>query len=158
MDQERKREFTRRISQANPTGLVVILYDMALAYLEEGRQALEQGDALAFGRSLDRALACISQLISSLRMEYAPAGELLSLYRYCVRILGQARRSMEAKRLEEVEAVLAPLRQAYAQLESQNLDRAVMGNRQEVYAGLTYGPGHLVEGTRADSGQRGFFV
>ena len=34
MTKEMKQEFTLRISQANKSGMVVILYEMLLAYLE----------------------------------------------------------------------------------------------------------------------------
>ena len=36
--------FTLKISQANKTRLVVILYEMMLVYIEEARQANEAGD------------------------------------------------------------------------------------------------------------------
>ena len=45
MTDEKKKEFTRRISEANPTEMVVILYDIALTYVEEGQEAFDAGDA-----------------------------------------------------------------------------------------------------------------
>ena len=42
MTKELKQQFTLKISQANKTGLVVILYEMLLIYLEEATQAYEK--------------------------------------------------------------------------------------------------------------------
>ena len=40
MKKEEKQDFTLRITQANPTQLVVILYEMLLCYLEDAMQAI----------------------------------------------------------------------------------------------------------------------
>ena len=39
MTNEKKQEYTRKITQANGTGLVVILYDMTLTFLEDAEKA-----------------------------------------------------------------------------------------------------------------------
>ena len=44
MTRELKQQYTLRISQANKTQMVVILYEMLLIYVEEAMQAHEQGD------------------------------------------------------------------------------------------------------------------
>ena len=41
MTKEDKQQFTLRISQANSTQLVVILYEMLLCYIKEAREELE---------------------------------------------------------------------------------------------------------------------
>ena len=41
MTKEQKQEFTRRISQANKSGMIVILYDIFLAYIQD---ALDERD------------------------------------------------------------------------------------------------------------------
>ena len=40
MTDEVRKNFTMRITQANQSGLVVILYEMYLAYLDDARQAM----------------------------------------------------------------------------------------------------------------------
>ena len=42
MTKECKQQFTLRITQANPTQLVVILYEMCLEYLKEAEETLEK--------------------------------------------------------------------------------------------------------------------
>ena len=47
MKKEEKQDFTLRITQANPTQLVVILYEMLLCYLEDAVQALAESGGLS---------------------------------------------------------------------------------------------------------------
>ena len=44
MKKEQKQEFTLRITRANKTQMIVILYDMVLVYLEDSLEAFEKED------------------------------------------------------------------------------------------------------------------
>ena len=66
MTKEQKQEFTRRITQANSTQLIVILYEMLLLYLEEGAQAHASGDRDAFREAIRKARGCLNELLASL--------------------------------------------------------------------------------------------
>ena len=79
MTREQKQEFTLRISQANPTELVVILYEMLLCYLQESREALDREDEREFREALRKARGCLGELMNSLNLKYQPAPALLSL-------------------------------------------------------------------------------
>ena len=49
MTKECKQQFTLRITQANPTQMIVILYEMLLCYLDEAKEAqdrIEQKEAV----------------------------------------------------------------------------------------------------------------
>ena len=48
MDAEKKREFTRLISQGNRSELVVIQYEIFYAYMEDAKAAHENGDYEGF--------------------------------------------------------------------------------------------------------------
>lgn len=50
MTREMKQIFTRRITQANSTQLVVILYDMILTYLKDAADAYDIGCEEEFKR------------------------------------------------------------------------------------------------------------
>ena len=43
MDKEKKQAYTRRITQANSTEMIVILYDMTLDYINEAAGSLGSG-------------------------------------------------------------------------------------------------------------------
>ena len=44
MTNEKKQEFTLRVSQANKTEMLVIIYDIFLEYLEDAKKAKEKDD------------------------------------------------------------------------------------------------------------------
>ncbi|MBR6381935.1 MAG: flagellar protein FliS [Lachnospiraceae bacterium] len=145
MVSEKKQEFTRRICCANPTQMIVILYDMTLCYLEDAEEALKESHPEAFGTAIGRARGCLRELTDSLHLEYDPAPAMLQLYRYCIRRLGASEARGDAVYFGEIRNILEPLRDAYAQL-AQDLPAApVMENTQSVYVGLTYGKRDLKE-------------
>lgn len=158
MTRQDKQQFTLRITQANPTQLVVILYEMLLCYLEESRVCLAGEDKAAFREAVRKARGCINELICSLKMEYEPAPALLQLYLFCIRRLAAAETKREAEPLEEIERVVRPLRDAYGQIAGQNSAGPVMGNSQAVYAGLTYGRNTLTENMADQGASRGMYV
>ena len=163
MKKEDKHQFTLRITQANPTELVVILYEMLLCYLEDAREALQPKEDVpqgqdGFREAIRKARGCLNELVSSLHMEYEPAPTLMQLYMFCIRRLaaGEQRREMEP--LEEIKRVVEPLHDAYEQLAVHNSAGPVMRNSQTVYAGLTYGRNTLTENMADQGTNRGMLV
>ena len=151
MTKETKQRFTLRITQANPTELVVIIYEILLCYLDELQQAQEKEDKLMQQEALRNARACINELMQSLHLEYEPAGTLLQLYIYSLKRLAHFERKQEQQAIEEVRNIMTALHDAYAQLAPQNPAGPVMNNSQTVYAGFTYGRNDLTE-NMADQG------
>lgn len=157
MTTEAKKQFTFRISQANATEMIVILYDMTLQYLQDAGELAEK-DFTGYQEAVRRAGACIQELLRSLHMEYEPAGALRQLYLFCIRRLSQAEVHTHPELLEEVSRVLIPLRDAYGQIAGQNDAGPVMQNAQTVYAGLTYGKNTLTENMADQGANRGMLV
>lgn len=156
MTKERKSQYTLRITGANATELVVILYDMALEYLEEGMVA-ENEELLS--DAIRKARGCINELLSSLHVEYEVARQMQSLYLFCIRRLATAARKKDKAPIKEVQQVLMPLRDAYKKIAEQNPAGPVMQNAQTVYSGLTYGKtASLSENLTEAGGGRGMFV
>lgn len=159
MTKEEKQQFTLRITQANATEMVVILYDMALQYIKDGKEAFEREDTVAYKEAIRKVRGCINELIRSLNMEYEPAPKLLRLSLFCVRRLTYAEVRNAGETLEEVESILGKLRDAYAEIASANTAAPVMSNTQTVYSGLTYGKSaDLTEGVTGSDGNRGMLV
>lgn len=153
-----KQDFTLRISQANSTQMVVILYEMLLCYVRDGKAALEQENEAEFHAAIRRARGCVGELMNSLNLQYEPAPALLGLYGFCIRRLAAAESGKKALPLEEIEHIVTPLRDAYEQIAGQNSAGAVMGNSQTVYAGLTYGRNSLTENMADQGANRGMYV
>ena len=157
MDNDKKQEFTRRISQANSTDMVVIIYDIAIAYIDEAKAAFETSDRTALESSVIRIRRSINELIASLNYEYSPSGEMLQLYIYCSRRLTALNSAKDAGALDEVRSILSRLREAYAQIADTNKSGPIMRNSESVYAGLTYGRGTLNENIVGNN-NRGFLA
>ncbi|HKM34284.1 MAG TPA: flagellar protein FliS [Lachnospiraceae bacterium] len=156
MTSESKQRYTLRITQANKTELILILYEMLLDYVEEAYMGLEQGDVIISRDAIRKAKACLEELISSLNLQYKPAPQLLSLYLYCNRKLIKADARNEKEPLYHIQNVIQQLLKAYRELAKQDHSGPVMENSQTVYAGLTYGKDRLAE-NMADQGlNRGF--
>lgn len=158
MTKELKQEFTLRISQANKTQLITILYEMILLYLDEAKAALETEDMSAYKNEIRKIRECMNELTASLHFEYELAGNLLQLYLYINSELVQASIHKNAENLNHVETVIKGLHAAYRQLETQDASGPVMGNTQTVYAGLTYGKNTLTENIADPDGNRGFCI
>ncbi len=158
MTSEIKRQFTFRISQANPTEMIVILYEMTLQYLSDAAESAQQKNYAEYRENVRRARNCVSELLQSLHMEYEPAGALRQLYLYCIRRLSQAEVRWHTELLQETAGIITPLRDAYRQIAPQNTAGPVMKNTQTVYAGLTYGKNTLTENMTDQSANRGMLV
>lgn len=157
MTSECKQQFTLRISQANSTEMIVILYEMMLCYLDEARQAQESDDDVALAEAIRKSRGCLNELEQSLHMEYELAGNLMQLYFFCARRLVHAQARKEGA-LEDIRKVIEPLRDAYAEVAKLNTNGPVMGNSQAVYAGLTYGRNTLMENLSDQGSNRGMRV
>lgn len=158
MTKELKQEYTLRITQANKTQLITILYEMILLYLDEAKDALQADDKAAYKNAVRKIRGCMNELTASLHFEYELAQNLLQLYLYINRELVQASIHYEVENLQHVEMVIRKLHEAYQQLETQDTSGPIMGNTQTVYAGLTYGRNTLTENITDPASNRGFCV
>lgn len=152
MTNERKQEFTLRITGANKTEMIVILYDMFQAYLEDAVETEEFHNAICHAR------AVLSELIESLNMEYEIAQNLYQIYRYVERLLIQADVRLDAVPLKEASGIIGKLRDAYEVVSKEDTSSPVMENADTVYAGMTYGKTELQESNINSSSNRGFLA
>lgn len=156
MTKEMKQDYTLRITQANKSQLVVIVYEMLLDYLKDAQQAHENGRSDLFAEALRKAEGCIRELLASLHMEYQPAGNLMSLYVYANKLLAQARLHNSTGELLQIAKMMQKLHDAYEQISREDTSASVMENTQSVYAGLTYGKSRLMESLSNEGSSRGF--
>lgn len=158
MNKELKQEYTLRITQANKTQLITILYEMVLIYIDEAEQALSADNRIEYKSAIRKIRGCMNELTASLNLEYDLAQKLLQLYLYINRELVQASAHYEKENLEHVRLVIGELQKAYKKIEDQDVSGPVMGNTQTVYAGLTYGRNTLTENIADPASNRGFCV
>lgn len=158
MTRELKQEYTLRITQANKTQLITILYEMVLLYIDEAQKALDMDNRADYKMAIRRIQGCMNELTDSLHLEYDLAQRLLQLYLYISRELAQASIHYDMEHLEHVRMVIGELQKAYKKIEDQDHSGPVMGNIQTVYAGLTYGKSTLTENIADPAANRGFCV
>ncbi len=158
MTDEQKKSYTARITQANPTALCVILYEIAADYIQEARDFHRNEDAAGFRLALCHAQNAMLELLNSVRDGQPISSLLRSLYGFCMGQLAKAEAGGKVEPLDVVETTIGSLRDAYASISNMDMRGPVMGNSQVVYAGLTYGKRALCENLADQGGKRGFLV
>jgi len=94
--------------------LVVMLYDGACRFLEQGAMAMRAGDIGGTHVKLRRGEAIISHLQHTLDMEQGDiANNLLTIYLFCRRHLNRARVERDPKKVDDVIRLLRQLRNAW---------------------------------------------
>lgn len=158
MTRAEKKEFTLRISQANKTQMIVILYEMFLVYVKDGIEAHQKENRQNFRESIRKARGCLTELINSLNLENDLSIPLLQLYLYANKELARADVCNKTEPLENINIVINGLHEAYIKVVFHDTSKPVMENTQAVYAGLTYGKNDLQENLYDQGRDRGFLA
>lgn len=158
MKKEQILDFTRRISQCNRGGLVVVMYDVFFAYLDGAREAKKTEAWEEYKDEIRKAQRVVDELISSLNFSYDLAKELYRIYVFCRDSLAAAIYRRDIGELETAEELMRKLYDAFRQVAETDQSKPLMSNTQQVYAGYTYGRGDLVETCQDSDTSRGFFA
>lgn len=157
MEKERLQEYAARVTQANKSELVVIIYEAVIASMEEGKECLKKGQTEQARHEIGRARGMITELMSSLDLQYEISHYLRQLYVFAYQEICQAIANRDAERIDHALDIFNGLLPSFREVAKQDDSEAVMENVQTIYAGLTYGRGTLNEtiGTKMDA-NRGF--
>ncbi len=158
MKQEQVQDFTRRISQSNRGALIVVIYDIIFAYLDDAKESFQKGDYEAFCTALAKAQRGVDELLQSLNFRYDIAKDLYPLYIFAKEAMAKAVIKNGLDELEGAEAVLKNLYAAFIEAAKQDHSAPLMKNTQQVYAGITYGRNDLTETFQVPETSRGFFA
>lgn len=158
MKQEQIKDFTRRISQSNRSGLVVVIYDIIFAYLDDAKKSLAGGDYDEFCVALKKAQRGVDELMGTLNFQYEIAKHLYSLYVFVKEAMAKAVVKKSLEELEGAREVLMNLHAAFTEAAKQDHTNPLMKNTQQVYAGITYGKNDLTETFHIPETSRGFFA
>ncbi len=157
MTDEQKKQFTLRISQANKSELVIILYDMFGVFIGDALQSLEPPHEEAFQSGITKAKETVQELMASVNPDHNLATNYRSLYGFAQRRLTSAGINHDAAILIQLKNMMESLKKGYLPISKQDTSDAVMGNVQSVYAGLTYGKHTLNENIQTTN-NRGFLA
>ena len=157
MTNDKKQTYTLRISSANRTELVEILYEMLLDYVEDATKAIIEDNRNDIREAIRKCRGCLRELTDSVNEQNELCGNFLSLYAYVNKELTFAEIKKDNTRLENVRTVILPLKTTYEELSKQDESESIMSNTQKVVAGYTYSKNNINE-TLADQNNRGFYV
>ena len=143
MTDEKKKEYTLRISQANRTGLTVIIYEMLFDYMDEIAQQYEAKNHAGFRDAIRKASGCVRELLNSLDYGYELSRGLSSIYLYVSKTLALMEVKNHPENLEEIRKIMEKLCESFQKVSEQDNSAPLMQNTQAVYTGLTYGPNTL---------------
>ncbi len=158
MTNDVKQAYTLRISQANKSQLVIIIYELFMEYANEARRNLAENDRVALKESLRKARGCVNELMESLHLEQDIAQNLMQLYLYVYRELLKCEMDKDSVHIINALNVIEPLKEAYAVISKEDVSEPVMSNAQTIIAGLTYGRSDINENMSDQGASRGFYV
>ena len=145
MDKDKLQEFATRVSQANRSELVVVIYEATLASIVEGKKLLEKNEIAEARQEIERAKGMINELMASLDMQYSVSHYLRQLYIYCYHELCHGVALRQPELFDHATDVLEGLLPSFREVAKQDDSKPVMKNVQQIYAGLTYGRKSLNE-------------
>ena len=105
----------QQVLTATPEALTLMLYNGALRFMTEGREAIEKKDFEEANNSLQKAQNIITEFRVTLNMEYEIAHQLLPLYNYVYDRLVEANMKSDVEQLDEAKNIITELRDAWAQ-------------------------------------------
>lgn len=145
LDKERLNAYAARVTQANRSELVVIIYEAFLDSVEDGRKYLKEGDLPACRREIERARGFLTELMGSLDFSYEISHYLRRLYVFAYQELCQGIAERDEARFSHATDIVQKLLPAFQKVADQDDSDAVMENTETIYAGLTYGKDSLNE-------------
>jgi flagellar protein FliS len=116
----------QEVEGASQGKLVVMMYDAAVRFMRQAIKAIEEKRIEEAHNSIIRTENIIYELMSTINVEEGGeiATQLLQLYDYMIWELVQANLSKDTKRIENVLAVINPVRAAWKEIVAKELAAA----------------------------------
>ena len=157
MTKEKINEYTLRISQANRSELIVILYEMALDYIGAALRALDDSDHDSLRLECGRAGKVVSDLIGALDYKYELSNSLRQVYTFIQSRISLAVVRNSREDLKKAEEMLKKLKGSFEEIAKNDKSKSLMSNQQNIYTGLTYGKKAIYDSLTTEV-RRGFTV
>ena len=157
MTDEQKKDFTRRISQANRSELVIIKYEILFTYLQDARTAHNTDNHEQFKQAVRQASLVLKSFEDTLDFKYEISTQLYAVYDYHCRQFSKAILHDSMQEIEQAEEMLKQLYEAFKEAAKTDSSAPLMQNAQQVYAGYTYGKNDINE-TYDTQTSRGFLA
>jgi len=118
MQNATKAYISTQVTTTNQADILILLYDGAIKFLAQAREAIGRKDMKEKGQLLGKASDVINELQSSLNKEKGGeiAENLSRLYFYCNSRLLMANLKLDVEAIDQVVNILKGLRSAYAEI------------------------------------------
>ena len=151
-----------RISQANPTQLVVINFELILEFLTAAEGAVGTDDFLTY---IQKAKSGLEQLTDALDLSVSLSHDFYEIYKYTYKRLSDisftkdeaTAKEVLAESKENMDALLEGWRKA-SESDAAVAEAPVASEAPKVYTGLTYGKGGKAEEYIAEDDGRGYMA
>ncbi len=108
---------SNQVTTASPEQILIMLYDGAIRFVRQAKQAIVDGRAEDKATAISKAIAIVTEFSNTL--DYEVGGEIADdlgrLYDFMLRELSAVNVRSGVKRLEPVEKILLDLREAFAE-------------------------------------------
>ena len=159
MTKEQIKEFTFRTTQANHSGLLLVMFDVESVYLTDALVAYENNNIDEYLRNLELARKVLNELMSSFDMRHPLSQKVVSILRFIYKKQVASLVKREPQELDRCKNMMDNLRNGFVTLHEKDDEGPIMKNTHQVYAGLTYGKGTLNESIEGmNYSTRGFSV
>lgn len=158
MKKEMINDFTLRVTQSNRSQLVVVIYDIITAYLDDAEQFFNEGQEEEYIESVKKCRSFVGELMEALDMKYPIAADLMHIYIYINKLLIFSVVKKAPQDFDAIRRMIGNLSEAFKAVAMQDKSGPLMNNTQQVFAGLTYGRGTLNESYNDQGANRGFRV
>lgn len=158
MKDEKKQDFTRRLSCCNRGEMIIIIYDILFSYLEDALEAHKNEDYKEFKDSIHKAQQVVRRLMGTLDFNYPVSKDLHALYRFINELLSMAIVKNTSQNIIDAKKVLQNLYDGFWEAAQHDTSEPLMHNTQQVVAGMTYEKGTLTETIQNVERGRGFLA
>ena len=102
-----------QVMTATPGELTLMLYNGCIRFLKQAKAAMEQKQVQETNTNITRAQNIITELMSTLRMEYEISKNLMELYQFMQRHLLMASLKKESQKVQDIIELMEDLRNTW---------------------------------------------
>ena len=152
------KDYTLRISQGSRSDIIVVLYDLAIHYMQDAAEALRSGNHERARSKCTNAVRVFGDLEGALDFSYEISFPLFRIYEFLSKEVSMAVIKNDPECLSTPIKLMQSLNESFEKIAQEDSSGPAMGNSQTVYSGLTYGRGTLNDSMDPGSNNRGFTV
>lgn len=116
---------------ANPSELIVMLYDACIKNMKLAQIHIEDKNIQGANTAFQKAQDIMAELVSSLNFDYEISEQLLSIYDFVIRSLVDSNIKKDPAVLPDLVEIMADLREAWAQIRSAGIRNSTIYEEDE---------------------------